>query len=285
MNEYSDAELMTVLGSALAPTPAMPDWATLARLHETLAELASQSAAPTDVATVRPKRFEGMRRRLARRTWVVALISLLATGGVATAAVATDTLPGPTRNLAYDLGLPVTSPGLYQAQANLVQLRSSIDHGSRSGEVRWGRSLQHDLKALNDSDLAQIRVPALTLLSEAGLEDPLSSPVTSSATTTTKPTSNDNSDSSGSDSSSIPTTSSPEAANNDSSDANPSGASQLIPTLTVPSPTDLVTIPTSVNDEGYGLVTTTTTSTSPPNSDQVPTLTLPPLTEELSNGD
>ena len=42
--------------------------------------------------------------------------------------------------------------------------------------------MQHDLKDLNDHDLAQIRVPALGLLREVGLKDPLGSPVTTSTT-------------------------------------------------------------------------------------------------------
>lgn len=276
MSEYSDTELMAMLSSAFSPTPVMPDAATLTRLHATLAELSNAPSLTVVNRAGRPKRFTELRGRMARRTSVVAAVTLLFTGGIATAAVATDTLPGPTRNLAYDIGLPVTSPGLYQAQSNLEQLKSSIDHRNHSGEVRWGRSLQHDLKNLNDGDLAQIRVPALSLLSEAGLEDPLTPSVT---TSTTVPTNNDNSDSNGSSAS--PTSTVPSASENDSSRTGAAGSGQLVPTITVPSPTDLVP---STSTSGDGNNESLPTTTSVLNPDEVTVVTLPPLSDQLSNG-
>jgi hypothetical protein len=174
--------------------------------------------------------------------------------------VATDTLPGPTRNIAYDLGLPVTSPGLFQARQNLDQLKRSIVQGNRHEQIRWGSQLQHDLKSLNDDDLAQIRVPALSVLNEAGLEDPLQPPGT---TSTTSPATKNGS---GSDHNS---------PDHDSSDVNQSGSNPLIPTLTVPSLTDPVPT-TAPTDDGSGEFLPTTPSSS--NFDQVTTtVTIPPV--------
>ena len=261
MNEFSDAELLAMLGGALSPTPAAPDAVTLARLHMTLADISTE-VGPLVTARAHPSRtLGGLRRRMAQHVSVVAVAAaVILTGGVATAGVATDTLPGPTRNIAYDLGLPVTSPGLFQARQNMDQLKRSIVQGNRQEQIRWGSQLQHDLKSLNDDDLAQIRVPALSVLNEAGLEDPLQSPGT---TSTTSPATKNGS---GSDH---------HSPDHDSSDVNPSGSNLLIPTLTVPSFTDPVPI-TAPNDDGSGEFLPTTPSSS--NSDQVTTtVTIPPV--------
>ena len=53
-------------------------------------------------------------------------VGVLATSGVAAAGVATDHLPGPTRNVAFALGLPVTSPALESARATTVQLQVAL---------------------------------------------------------------------------------------------------------------------------------------------------------------
>ena len=270
MSQFSDTELMAMLSGALAPTPATPDETTLARLHTTLTELSNESMLNIATRVGRTKRFAGLHSRVARHTSLVAVATLLLTGGVATAGVATNTLPGPTRNFAYDLGLPVTSPGLYQTQINLERLKKSIDHHNHVAEVRWGRLLQQELKNLDVGDLAQIRVPALSLLSEAGLED-AQNPSTTSST-------NDNSNTDRN--SSVTTSTVPNASDNDSSDANSAGSNTLIPTLTVPNPTILV--PTTVaNSDGIGESMPTTTSSA--NSDQSTTeVTLPPVSGDLS---
>lgn len=256
MNEYSDAEILTLLGGALSATPAAPDAETLARLHMTLDAISTESG-PLVTARARPAwAFGRLRRRVAQRASVVAVAAaVILTGGVATAAVATDTLPGPTRNIAYDLGLPVTSPGLYQARQNLNQLKTSIVQGNRKAQARWGGQLQHDLKSLNDVDLAQIRVPARSLLNEAGLGDSQLSPVT---TSTTVPATNDNSD--GDHNTPKTTITTLNSSDHDSSDANHSGSIPLTPTLTVPSPTELVPTTTPNSDGGDHFYPSTTTT-------------------------
>ena len=263
MSQYSDAELLTMLGGALSPTPAAPDAATLSLLHMTLADISAKSG-PVATAQVRPQRTIGaLRRRAAQHASVFAVAAaVILTGGVATAAVATDTLPGATRNFAYDLGLPVTSPGLYQARQNLNQLKRSIVQGDRHAQVHWGSELQHDLKSLNDDDLAQIRVPALSLLSEAGLEDPLPSPATTSITSpATKGGFDSDLNSPG------PTSTVPNSSGSDSSDANQSGPIPPVPTLTIPGPTDILPV-TTLSGDGVDESLAPTSSVS---SDQVTT--------------
>ena len=275
MSQYSDAELLTMLGGALSPPPAAPDAATLSLLHMTLADISTQSG-PVATARVRPQRTIGaLRRRAAQHASVVAVsLAVILTGGVATAAVATDTLPGATRNFAYDLGLPVTSPGLYQARQNLNQLKRSIVQGDRNAQVHWGSELQHDLKSLNDDDLAQIRVPALRLLSEAGLEDPLPSLAT---TSTTSPATNDGSDSDLN--SPGPTSTVPNSSHSDSSDTNQSGPIPPVPTLTIPGPTDLLPVTTTSGDGVDESLAPITSLVSP---DQVTTtVTAPPVVGDL----
>ena len=244
MSRYSDDELLSLLSEAMSPTPAQPDPTTLARLHSTLAGLSAEVGVLGNGRARRPRRLTGLHGRLARRASVIAAAMVLITGGVATAAVATDTLPGPTRNLAYDMGLPVTSPGLFQARATLLQLKTSIDQRNRGAEVHWGKTLQRDLTDLNDTDLAQIRVPALGLLREIGLKNPLGAPVTTSTTlvpTTTVPATIDLND-----------------GNN--TDSNGDGSGPLIPTLTVPNPIGLVPTPDSNGDGGGDHQSSTTTT-------------------------
>ena len=271
MNQFSDTELMAMLSGALSPAPVMPDQVTLARLRATLTELSRESSPIVATRVARTKGFAGLRGRVARHTSLVAVATLLLTGGVATAGVATDTLPGPTRNLAYDLGLPVTSPGLYHARANLEQLKQSINERNRTAEVLWGRSLQHDLKSLNGGDLAQISVPAQSLLSEVGLEDPMGPSTTTPAT--------DEGSNLGRNSS-VPTSTIPNVSDNNSSDANTPNSNPFNPTSTTPSPTVLV--PTTLANGGGSdeFLPTTTLSV---NSDQAITVvTLPPISGDPS---
>ena len=78
----------------------------------------------------------GTLHRLRHPVAAAAAVAVLATGGVAAAAVATDHLPGPTRAVAYDLGLPVTSPALVTAaRGTLAELQSALAAGD-PGTIR-----------------------------------------------------------------------------------------------------------------------------------------------------
>src|ERR1700722_6395545 len=129
MAEMTDLELLSQLHDVLAAPPVRPDAQSLARLHETLAELERESG-PVSITTAVRHRTSGerahdRRRRFAGRSSVLVASAVAAalTASVAAAAVATNTLPGPMRAIAYDVGLPVVSPSLFRAQQTETQLR------------------------------------------------------------------------------------------------------------------------------------------------------------------
>jgi hypothetical protein len=190
MAELSDVELLSSLRVVLTPAPARPDAKALAQLHATLEELAIEFE-PVDITTAAQHRVPGRRpdrrrpRRTATRSSIVAVgaFAFALTAGVAVAAVATDTLPGPTRAFAYDVGLPVTSPALFKAQQSLERLRQAILAKNVPQEKRLGQELISDLQSLDYSDLTQIRATADTLLVEVGLTLPTLSNASNSPTT------------------------------------------------------------------------------------------------------
>jgi hypothetical protein len=174
MADLTDVELLSRLQVALAPAPARPDEVSLARLHATLAELEAETE-PVDIVSARRRRElrRGLPRRVTRSSVVAAsALTFALTASVAAAAVATNTLPGPTRAFAYDLGLPVTSPALFRAQQSANQLREAIVAKNHQQETRLSHELVRDLKSLNASDLSQIRSTAEKLLGTVGLRVP-----------------------------------------------------------------------------------------------------------------
>jgi hypothetical protein len=194
MAELSDVELLSSLQVALAPAPARPDARALAQLHATLEELAIEFE-PVDIATAAPRRTPGRpldrrrpRQTLARSSIVAAsAIAFALTAGVAAAAVATNTLPGPTRAFAYDMGLPVTSPSLFKTQQSTAQLQQAILSKNIPQEKLLGQELIGDLQSLNYSDLSQIRSTADALLVEVGLTLPTLSNTATSVPATSVP--------------------------------------------------------------------------------------------------
>jgi len=190
MAEFTDVELLSRLQVALTPAPALPDEMSLARLHATLAELEVESE-PVDIATARRRRDHvrrGLPRRVTRPSIVAAgAVAFALTASVAATAVATNTLPGPTRAFAYDLGLPVTSPALFRAQQSAKQLHQAIVAKNHQQETKLSHELVQDLKSLNASDLSQIRSTAAKLLVAVGFKVPtvpvaVPSPITPTVT-------------------------------------------------------------------------------------------------------
>jgi hypothetical protein len=176
MAELTDFDLLSRLQVALAPPPIRPDEKSIARLHATLAELELETAPVRSISTVHHRTTPGRSAQVHRRRFTVhssifvaGAISFALTAGVAAAAVATDTLPGPTRAFAYDLGLPVTSPALFRAQQVASQLQQSITARDHAQDKRLGRQLISAVKTLDPSDLSQIRSTAEKLLTEVGL--------------------------------------------------------------------------------------------------------------------
>jgi hypothetical protein len=195
MAEFTDVELLSRLTVALAPPPVRPDESALAQLHATLEELSiefepASIATPAERRSIRQRRNVGPRRTVRRSSLVAAsAIACALAAGVAAAAVATNTLPGPTRAFAYDIGLPVTSPSLFAAQRSAAQLKQSIASNNLPREKVLGQQLIGELKTLDVSDLSQIRAVADTLLADVGLPIPAlpnapTTPITSNSTPT-----------------------------------------------------------------------------------------------------
>lgn len=166
MNEIrSDDELLALLKDAFPDQSVPPDDRARKYLNDVLAR-------DIDEPVVGPAVYRARRRRRigTRATAVmISAISVVTIGGVAAAAVATNTLPGITRELAYDLGLPVTSPALYQARQQLSRLDSANSHHRTNVARRLGHGLLHDLAKLNRNDLDQIRDSAQRALTQSGL--------------------------------------------------------------------------------------------------------------------
>jgi len=166
MNEFrNDEELLALLEDAFPMQPVIPDESARQHLRDALTH---DNLAPFDTSDSRSAR---LRRRFGPHASALTLsaIGVLVLGGVAAAAVTTNTLPGPTRAIAYDLGLPVTSPALYQARQQLHQLDSANVQHHASVARHLGRGLLHDLRMLNHTDLSQIRTPAQKALTQTGL--------------------------------------------------------------------------------------------------------------------
>jgi hypothetical protein len=259
MAEFTDLELFSQLRDALDTPPVRPDAASLARLHATLAELELECApvsitTPVRHRTATPRSSAIRRRRVAGRSsiLVAGAVAAALTAGVAAAAVATNTLPGPTRAFAYDVGLPVTSPSLYHAQQTETQLRHALRNHDGSQSRRLGQQLIGEMETLNYSDLSQIRASADTLLVEVGLGLPTIS-TTSPLPVTTPVT--------------VPTTS--------GSSSTVSGGS--VPSVSVPGvSTPSVTLP-SVSVPRVSVPSVSVPSVSVPRV-PVPSITVPPVT-------
>ena len=180
MNQHrDDDELMTLLGEVFPTTALTPD--ANARQH-LLGALALDNVVAFDANTPASRRRRLLGSRVSALTLSVA--GVLSLGGVAAAAVATNTLPGPTRAIAYDLGLPVTSPALYQARSQLndVNAATSRHHANVARELAKG--LIKDLKLLNQNDLSQIRTSVTRTLSQLGLLSQVTSVLGTTVTTT-----------------------------------------------------------------------------------------------------
>ena len=170
---YDDDILLATLGAALAPEPVVPGPELLAALYEAL-EARAGGAEDERVSPVvllapagrRPGGWSGL-RRLRHPVAAAVAVGVLATSGVAAAAVATDHLPGPTRTVAFDLGLPVTSPALEQAKATMTQLRDAIDAGNNPLVRDSAVALRIQLAALSPAERAQIEATAAQLLARA----------------------------------------------------------------------------------------------------------------------
>ncbi|GEM_PF-5532238 len=172
MTEY-DA-LLDALRAALAPPPVEPDASEIGHLHQALAvsagggglrwRFARRSASFGLVHRVRWSAAATSARRYAL---AVGAVLLACASGAGAAAVATDSYLGPLRGVAYDLGLPVSSPALAATRGAMATLEQAL--GSRDpAEVRAAaQELQSDLSGLDDQDRQQVEPLADRLLGAA----------------------------------------------------------------------------------------------------------------------
>lgn len=184
MSEPRDDELLDLLRDTLYVADLGPDDEARRRLRDALES--------DNVISLAGAARRTWRERAARHAGAltIAVSGVVALGGVAAAAVATDTLPGPTRAWAYDLGLPVTSPALYQARQQLGQLEHADSQHHAVTERQFARSLIRDLGHLNRHDLGAIRSSARAALRPTGLLSQVGGILglsTSSTTTSTNP--------------------------------------------------------------------------------------------------
>ncbi|MHB1968753.1 MAG: hypothetical protein ACYCPK_00755 [Acidimicrobiales bacterium] len=159
MSDVDDRRLLDALGDALAPRDVVPDPFVRARLLSAL-----EGPAPLAVARAR-----SWRRRVAHHggAWAVAAAGVFVVSAVAAAAVVTDTLPGPTRAIAYDLGLPVTSPALHQTESDLSNLRHALAAHDRRDVRSLAQRVARDVRTLDAHDLGVVRAQVRVLLRAA----------------------------------------------------------------------------------------------------------------------
>ena len=165
--------LLAALGSALAPEQVEPGPGAIAALHQALE--ARRSAAIENGSAVvvafspwkrRTASWAGI-HRLRQPMAAVVAIGVLATSGVAAAGVATDHLPGPTRNVAYALGLPVTSPALASAQGTIAHLRVALAAHDVTQIQALATLLRTQLASLSAADRDSIKATTTEQLSQA----------------------------------------------------------------------------------------------------------------------
>ena len=169
-----DDALLAALGDALTPERTEPGAEAMAALHQALAvRLEGAEEDDRDPAVVVPfavpTRRGGWARmhRLRHPVAAAVAVGVLATSGVAAAGVATDHLPGPTRNVAFALGFPVTSPALEAAQGTLDQLRQALAAHDLALVTTSTAQLRAQLAGLSTADRAQIDVAATDALRQA----------------------------------------------------------------------------------------------------------------------
>ena len=178
---FDDDTLLDMLGELLAPEPVEPGPEALAALHQALAARSDAPGYPADhddlaavlpfappaaSATRRSATWAGL-HRLRHPVAAAVAVGVLATSGVAAAGVATDHLPGPTRSVAFALGLPVTSPSLEAARGTMGQLRVALAARDVAQVHASAALLRSQVDGLAPADRNQIEASAGVLLTQA----------------------------------------------------------------------------------------------------------------------
>ena len=168
-----DDVLLAALGTALAPDPVEPGPEAMAALYQALDTRrpdVTEDGSAVVIPFAPPKRrsatWAGI-HRLRHPVAAAVVVGVLATSGVAAAGVATDHLPGPTRSVAYALGLPVTSPALQSAKGTMNQLSVTLAAHNLAQVRATAALLRTELAGLSAADRGSIRVLADDLLTRA----------------------------------------------------------------------------------------------------------------------
>ncbi len=169
-----DETLIAQLHEVFASEGSAPERAAIQAFHQVVNASTQEGAAEWsslgELVASRPiRRLSLHQLRHPAAAAVGALV--ISVGGVAAAAVGTNTLPGPTRTIAYHLGLPVTSPALHSALGVESQLRSYLLVRDRTQATHLASQLRQDLGGLNAGDLSQIAGSAKPLLTSPILSD------------------------------------------------------------------------------------------------------------------
>ena len=156
----TDGDLLEMVAGALAPAPIRPTPADYEQLRRALA-----SSVPSPELQLTPRKVSSL-RRLPHPVAAMVAVAVLTTGGAA-AAVSTNTLPGPLRNFAFAVGLPVTSPALEQVDGDLASLRAALTLGDETAIRTDAATLRRDLEALGPADRVTASAGANLLLTRA----------------------------------------------------------------------------------------------------------------------
>jgi hypothetical protein len=156
---HDDAHFHSKLGSALATVPARPDGRELAALHRAVDARPLQSAPVERVAVARGARWLHHRRVVA-----ISVVAGTLTLGTGVAAAAGAPVLREIREVAHDVGLPVESPAVVDANQAMTNLRDALAR-SDEAKVRAARDqLRSDLQGLGGSDRAAAQQHADDLL-------------------------------------------------------------------------------------------------------------------------
>ena len=169
----TDDELLAQLRDALVTRDAAaPSPAEMARFHEAAGRWgpgARIGAGARGGATSRLRLAWDAWRALPPRLSpaLVGAAAALGVLGLFGGAVAANTLPGPLRSVAYDAGLPVSSPALVAAEQAESTLQQALPSQDRSAIASDAAVLRQRLSVLDPSDRATADPKAERLLSEA----------------------------------------------------------------------------------------------------------------------
>ena len=169
----TDDELLAQLRDALVTgDAAAPSAAEMTRFHDAAGRWGSGArigAGARGGATSRLRLAWDAWRALPPRLSpaLVGAAAALGVLGLFGGAVAANTLPGPLRSVAYDAGLPVSSPALVAAEQAESTLQQALPSQDRSAIASDAAVLRQRLSVLDPSDRATADPKAERLLSEA----------------------------------------------------------------------------------------------------------------------